>query len=1198
MADTNRKINIWINGAQVENTYKGITNAIRKSRNELANMTIGSRDYINQTSKIKKLQGLMDQHRVKQGLIAQGWQKITSSIKQVAIGNIISNAFTSIAASVQGAFAKITTATSDFEGGMTNVFTLLDDNSFNKFGESLKSGSKQVAELGFNMNDTNKALFDAISAGIDAGDSIEYLNEVAILAKGGVTSLGTAVDGNTTILNAYNLATSEAGNVNAAFFSAQKEGKTTVDELASSIGKAAPIAASLGISYQELLSATAALTKKGIATKESMTYLKAAFSNLMKPSTEAEKILRKFGVPVGATEIKAAGLTEVLTRLNEVIKENPDEIAKAIPSVEALTAVQALSGAGLEEYQRILQNVQTDIGDNSSLQKAYQKQMESFPNVMAQAREKLNNFAITIGEKLAPVIKEIVPIISGWTKKVIELIDWVVKNGDAIKTFITWIAKASLVVAAYSAIQKIKLIRDQKDLLMTNALAKAKQVLNNIMAKAPWAIAIAGIAAVIAGLYDLYKSFTKVSVAQKSMNDILAKSQELMIEDSRRLDSYKKKLLDVNTSQEERKKIIADINTQYGQYLPQLLTENSTYNEISKALGRVNSQLSKKYELQAAEEKAVELKKRQVELEQDLKKLDDEKIGVGWLQELSDKSQKIVGTFTGANFIAKQFGVEKQYISDLTDELEQTDLAYKSIEERINKIQAGVKTYDHESPVTNPEITPTFTPTGNKEEAEKASKILDDYQKKYEQVRQKILEIRKQLNQDELSEEEKQRQAITEKYDEQLSVVDGFIQEIEAGSAKRGKISAEELDLLQRFHDQKLQLIETGEKELLAFDEKIAKEREKLQKENAAKLLQERQKAQKQIDEQLMDENTREVMAVIDKYKELLDLADKYGIDTAGLYQKMHEEIRVIQENLKGDETDIFGMSQEDWEKLRANFETLNTYANQARGLAEAYFSLQSQREQAALQEFENSNEKKKASLDDRLKRGLISQKKYDSEVERLDKALDIEKKKIAIAEAERSKKIRRFDTIMNTAAAIVGFLANPGGLAGVALSVAAGITGGIQLAAINEEPLPQFAKGARVNKPTKAIIGEAGPEIVLASKIVQSPKYGPLADDLARIQEGKQPRFLNKPSVPNFNGMKEAIGRSVVNSVTNNTVVNQVDSKAMTLMKEELTEMKNSIFDMAKSVKNLKYLNAIISSDQMTDYNDEEVLRKKYSGF
>ena len=59
MADTTRKLNIWINGKEVENTFAGITNAMRKSRNELAQMEIGSKEYIEQTKKINQLRLLI-----------------------------------------------------------------------------------------------------------------------------------------------------------------------------------------------------------------------------------------------------------------------------------------------------------------------------------------------------------------------------------------------------------------------------------------------------------------------------------------------------------------------------------------------------------------------------------------------------------------------------------------------------------------------------------------------------------------------------------------------------------------------------------------------------------------------------------------------------------------------------------------------------------------------------------------------------------------------------------------------------------------------------------------------------------------------------------------------------------------------------------------------------------------------------------
>lgn len=90
-----------------------------------------------------------------------------------------------------------------------------------------------------------------------------------------------------------------------------------------------------------------------------------------------------------------------------------------------------------------------------------------------------------------------------------------------------------------------------------------------------------------------------------------------------------------------------------------------------------------------------------------------------------------------------------------------------------------------------------------------------------------------------------------------------------------------------------------------------------------------------------------------------------------------------------------------------------------------------------------------KNNLDKQLKNKKISQEKYDKEL-----------KEIQTKQAKRDKALNIFNSIIATAAAVVKMLANPGGPAGVALSIAAGITGAIQTAVIASQPIPQFAKG------------------------------------------------------------------------------------------------------------------------------------------
>jgi len=98
------------------------------------------------------------------------------------------------------------------------------------------------------------------------------------------------------------------------------------------------------------------------------------------------------------------------------------------------------------------------------------------------------------------------------------------------------------------------------------------------------------------------------------------------------------------------------------------------------------------------------------------------------------------------------------------------------------------------------------------------------------------------------------------------------------------------------------------------------------------------------------------------------------------------------------------------------------------------------------------------------------------SEEEKDALILDIKRK-----QARREKTLGIFNATIDTAQAIIGFLADPGGIAGVVLSVLAGITGGAQIAAIAAQPLPAMAQGGIVTGPTQALIGEGGqPELIL----------------------------------------------------------------------------------------------------------------------
>lgn len=72
---------------------------------------------------------------------------------------------------------------------------------------------------------------------------------------------------------------------------------------------------------------------------------------------------------------------------------------------------------------------------------------------------------------------------------------------------------------------------------------------------------------------------------------------------------------------------------------------------------------------------------------------------------------------------------------------------------------------------------------------------------------------------------------------------------------------------------------------------------------------------------------------------------------------------------------------------------------------------------------------------------------------------------KLKREQAIKDRALASFNAVINGASAVLGFLANPGGLLGVGLSIAAGTTALAQVAAINSAPLPAFATGGIMMK-------------------------------------------------------------------------------------------------------------------------------------
>lgn len=316
------------------------------------------------------------------------------------------------------AFATPFKTFADWEKGILGVETLISKSEIAEYGKKIEGVSRSAIKSNFAIDDTNKALFDTVSALGISDKSLSVFKDSTMLAKSGLAELSVTVDGMTSVMNAYGKETTDTYHVANAFFTSQRFGKTTVAELSSNIGKVAPIAKAADIGYKELLATMASLTLGGLATDEATTALRGTLSALIKPTKEASDVMSQLGIPYGVTAIRAKGLRYTLEKLNEAQKKNPDLMSKAIPNIRAYTAAMALSEDKLQMIDKIMHTIEDDIKNGTGLKEAFELMTNSSSAAVGKMTGSLTDATIGLGKALAPTLIPVIQAITGLTDKI------------------------------------------------------------------------------------------------------------------------------------------------------------------------------------------------------------------------------------------------------------------------------------------------------------------------------------------------------------------------------------------------------------------------------------------------------------------------------------------------------------------------------------------------------------------------------------------------------------------------------------------------------------------------------------------------------------------------------------------------------------------------------------------------------------
>lgn len=387
---------------------------------------------------------------------------------------------------IKNGFFDCSEAAAQFETSTAMVATIADTSQ-----KSLSDISKEVRtysnETGEAASDMAEATYQAISASVNTADAASFAGTATKLAVGGFTSATTAVDVLTTAINAYGLAASDATQLSGYLITTQNLGKTSVDQLAQSVGKVIPLASAYNVQMDNLSSAYAVLTANGIATAESGTYLKSMLNELGDTGSDvSEALLSSTGKTFAQLMEQGYSLGDVMAMLGDAVDGDSTAFNALWSSTEAGIGALSLFNAGADKYNSVLDSMRTSAG---ATEKAYSTMADTTDKSKQRMENSFNNLKISVGDVLNPALTQ---VYEGFTNVFTGMSDFVDEHPAvvaAISAIAVGVGGFTGALAAYN--------------IATTAAKFVTEAFTATLAANPFVLAAAGIVAVTAAAVTL-----------------------------------------------------------------------------------------------------------------------------------------------------------------------------------------------------------------------------------------------------------------------------------------------------------------------------------------------------------------------------------------------------------------------------------------------------------------------------------------------------------------------------------------------------------------------------------------------------------------------------------------------------------------------------------------------------------------------
>ena len=312
--------------------------------------------------------------------------------------------------------AAVKTA-SDFDSAMSKVAAVSGAT-----GDDLQALRDKAREMGsktkFSASEAAEAMNYMAMAGWKTNDMLSGIDGIMNLAAASGENLATTSDIVTDALTAFGLTAQDSGHFADVLAAASSNANTNVSMLGESFKYCAPIAGALGFSCEDTAEALGLMANAGIKSTQSGTSMRSIMTAL---SGEVKFCSESFGeMEIATTNSDGSmrSLSDILAdcrvAFDQMSESEKASAAQSLVGKNAMSGFLALMNAAPADIDKLSGAIANC--DGTSLQMAETMQ-DNLAGQLTILKSQLEELAISFGEILMPVIRDIITKIQGFVDK-------------------------------------------------------------------------------------------------------------------------------------------------------------------------------------------------------------------------------------------------------------------------------------------------------------------------------------------------------------------------------------------------------------------------------------------------------------------------------------------------------------------------------------------------------------------------------------------------------------------------------------------------------------------------------------------------------------------------------------------------------------------------------------------------------------